>query len=361
MKRNNIKDLFWFTHTNIDTRKLYKKDNSPCVSIDLTKYIDVFVKNEVWLKTPYRMQYLNSFSKADLLKIKEIKIDFYGKASPYSNAHEYENIISRYHDLLSIETWKIASSGIQDVQQIAVINVKFESSHDLIDELSREDEKDIDIIFSKKLSNKNILANDELEKIKSIISEFMQFLIFNLHLTFPSINYSFANTDNEFYTGFTIVRNNENHYFETDKINYLGHYIYYEQVNNLNEMMDVSSLFWSKGIPSIHFFLNALKGSHMSIENFSKMIFTFESFFPEKVGSDFMKLSTSLLIGNNVADMRAIRKVLNDSFKFRNKFVHGGSIPNLRDNINNKDKTTLWELFYELKNIVIRIFWFFFK
>lgn len=101
-----MKKILWFTHTNIASRS---KQN---LMFDLTEYIDTFVANELWNKKPYRTEYCDKFSKEDLKKITSIKIHIHTGIEPYSNLHNYEDLLSQYIDLKNIEQMKILSSGI---------------------------------------------------------------------------------------------------------------------------------------------------------------------------------------------------------------------------------------------------------
>lgn len=361
MEENNVRQFLWFTHTGIDTRFVNRQKAKKINTVDLTKYIDVFLKNELCFRPAYRPGFPKVFSEKDLKKIISIKVDFHGEEAPYSNAHGYERVISQYHPVEKIQTWKLSSSDIQEAFQIAVISVSFTSDYEIINELTRDEEKDIEIIFDKYLTDDNIKADREIEKIKSIVVEFLQFLTFSLHLTFPSINYSFSNTENIYQSGFIIVKNKEKSYFKTSKTDLLGHYIYYEESNILSSVLDSTSEIWCQEIPSVYFFLSSLKGSHMNIDNFSKMVFTLESFFNKNASTDFIKLSIAILIGNDHLDVLNIKKCLTDSFKIRNEYVHGGSIPSLYDEVSRKDNKNIWNVFYELKNIVIRLFSYFIR
>lgn len=355
---NNIRNLFWFTHTNIDTARYNKLNKTERVTIDLTKYIEKFIAKKLWDRAPYCIGYPKPFTKSDLNKIKNIKIDFHEDGSPFSNAHNYENIISLYHDVASIETDKLSSSDIQEASLIAVIIVQYESDHDVLTGITRDEEKNIDIVFEKYLSSENIAANQELQSIKRIVEEFLQFLMFSLHMTFLSKDYELYNSKNIYKSGFVIVTNNGKSFFQSSKIDLLGHYIYYEDADVFNKVIDIVSDVWCTEIPSINFFLNAVIGSHMNIDNFSKLLFTIESFFNNNTSTDFMKLSISMLIGIDFKDVDHIKNCLTESFKIRNEYVHGGKIPNLHDNFSKKDKI-IWKLFFELKNITIRIFIYF--
>lgn len=361
MKENNVKQFLWFTHTGIDTRFVNIENPQKRNTIDLSKYIDVFVKNDLCLRAAYGPGFPKIFSNKDLKKMRSIKVDFHGQEAPYSNGHGYERVISQYHDVEKIQTWKLSSSNIQEAFQIAVVSVSFASDYNIINELTRDEEKDIDIVLDKHLTNDNIKADREIENIKSIVVEFLQFLTFSLHLTFPSINYSFSNTENIYQSGFIIVKNEEKAYFKTSKTDLLGHYIFYEEPNNVRSVLDSVSEIWSQEEPSIYFFLSSLKGSHMNIDNFSKLVFTLESFFNKSASTDFIKLSISILIGVDHIDVLNIKRCLTDSFKVRNEFVHGGSIPDLYDKVSSKENRTIWDVFYELKNIVIRLFSYFIR
>lgn len=356
---NGLRKFIWFTHTGVDTRRIKSYNSENKATVDLTKYIEVFIKNELWLRPAYRPGYPKIFLEEDLRKVKSIKVDFHSENAPYSNAHGYERIISKYHDVEKIETWKLSSSCIQDAFQLAVISVDFISNFNIINELTRDEEKDIDVVFEKMLTDENINADRELETIKSIVVEFLQFLSFSLHLTFPSIDYSFSNKENVYQSGFIIVKNESKAYYKDSKTDLLGHYICYEENNILNSVLDKVSQIWHKEIPSVYFFLSSLKGSHMNIDNFSKMVFTLESFFNKNVSTDFMKLSIAILMGKDYLEVLKLKICLSESFKIRNEYIHGGSIPNLYDEVRNKEHRNIWEVFYDLKNIVIHLFTFF--
>ncbi|WP_422351143.1 hypothetical protein [Flagellimonas sp.] len=361
-----MKKLHWFTHTNIDTRRVksrnaLKKDN-PKVSIDLSHFIEIFAKNEIWKRKKYRTEYSSEYSEQDVSKLKSIKVYFYSEEAPYSNGHSYESIINNYVDLNKIETSKITSSGIGDAFQIAVIETEIDTSVKVIDYLTHEEERDIEKIFEKKLTNENIDSWHETNRIKGLISEFLQFLSFNMHLNFRSINYSFSFTEKPLQTGFTVLSDQNSYYYETDKIDFLGHYIYYEsEIDQVLNLMNESAKFWHKEIPTIHFFLDALKGSYVTINNFSKLVFTLESFFREKTSSDYITLTVPLLVGNDIRTMKEIRETLKLCFRIRNNYVHGKEIIDLRTKLSKGENIRVEEMFYKLKNIIIQLFTFYIK
>src|SRR5690606_30612129 len=127
--------------------------------------------------------------------------------------------------------------------------------------------------------------------------------------------------------GFTTVTEDDNFYYETDKIDLLAHYILYEkEQDNLTDLMQVTSKFWHKEIPSIHFFLEALKGNFITATNFIKLVFTIESFFGARASNDYITLTLPLILCNNIEDMKSMREILKASFTLRNDIVHGNEI-----------------------------------
>src|SRR5699024_6277556 len=143
-------NLFWFTQTNIDTRRILSSDNTKFsnrkLTIDLTRYLKLFEENKLWERKKYRSEYSDTFNQEDLSKINQIKIHFYSKLEPYSNWHSYENVISDFINIDQIEKSKIASSGIREAFQIAVIEVKYTSENEMLPYLTYANEKDIDAV-----------------------------------------------------------------------------------------------------------------------------------------------------------------------------------------------------------------------
>jgi len=80
-----MRKLVWFTHTNVSPK------NRQDLSFDLTRFLDVFIKNKLWNKKPYRDEYKEKFARDDLNKIITIKINIHTNGAPYSNVHSYEN------------------------------------------------------------------------------------------------------------------------------------------------------------------------------------------------------------------------------------------------------------------------------
>lgn len=351
-----MKKVFWFTHTNIDTRECSNKN----ISTDLSEYLQIFYENEIWKRKKYRTEYIYQYNGEDFQKIKSLKIHLHSENWPYSNGHLYEQVINKYIDIKKIETSKITSSNIGIATQVAVIEVEFETSNKIIDYLTHEEEKDVNLIFDKRLSIENVESWRELSKIKSVICEFLQFYCFNLHLNFLSKDYWFSFTDRPVLSGFTIVTDSESYYFEKDVIDFLSHYIYYEYDKDILKLiMTKTSKFWHKEIPSIHFFLESLKGTHININSFSKLVFTLESFFSERISNDFMTLTIPLLICENINSMKSVRNTLKKCFEIRNNYVHGKEITNLGSKVNKNGKENVEDYFYELKNIIIQIFAFY--
>lgn len=349
-----MKNFLWFTHTNIDcgTRKDF--------SFDLTPYIKVFIEKELWKKKRYRTEYNFEFEKENLENLKSIKINFHIKNSPYSNCHEYEAILEKYFPLKKIEQLKIISSGISEASRIGVIEVQFESKKILRKNLQYIKEKDFDKVLDQ-LDNDNLESWEESNKLKSIISEFIQFLTFNLHLNFLTHRYSFSFTDKPNLSGFSLINKNNDYFYETDRMEMLSHYIKYDaEIDNLDSLMKKTSEFWTKDINSIHFFLEALKSNYITSSNFIKLVFTLETFFGENVSNDYVSLVVPLVISNNINDMKKFREIIRKSFKLRNQIVHGNTLvdfnssakPYFKDIRND-------ELFFELKNAIINIFHFY--
>ncbi len=365
-----MKTLTWFTHTNIDTRKVIHQpdyfskspvSDLPSVSFDLTEFIEVFKANEVWKRKKYRSEYNQNYNKDDFEKIKSIKIHLHSKNSPYSNCHNYEDVLKSYINLDNYENSKIASSGISEATQIAVVVVEFDSENKVIDYLTYEGEKDVDTVFEKRLSKQNVDSWHELNRIKSIVCEFIQFFSFNLHLNFLTHNYEFSFTDKPNLIGFTTVTEDNNFYYETDKIDFFAHYVFYDkEQDNLQELMRLTSKFWHREIPSIHFFLDAVKGNFITATNFIKLVFTVESFFGFKTSNDYMTLTLPLVLCKNIKSMKSVREILKSSFDQRNNIVHGSEIYELRKPVNNKpDSKSNAKLFFELKNVIIQTFYFY--
>lgn len=362
-----MKTLTWFTHTNIDTRKVLipppylSNGDIPTVSFDLSEFIEVFKANEIWTRKKYRIEYNHNYDKKDFEKIKSLKIHLHSNGSPYSNCHNYESVLNSYINLENYESSKIASSGIFEASQIAAIVAEFDSENKVIDYLTYEEEKDLDIIFEKRLSEENANSWHELNRIKSIVCEFIQFFSFNLHLNFLTHDYEFSFTDKPNLIGFTTVTEDDKLYLETDRIDLLAHYVLYDkEQDNLQELMKVTSKFWHKEIPSIHFFLDALKGNFITATNFIKLVFTIESFFGHRASNDFMTLTLPLVLCKDISTMKSFREILKTSFEQRNNIVHGNELYELSKPINSKPNSkSITELFFELKNVIIHTFFFY--
>lgn len=348
-----MKKLVWITHTNISSKV------GQDLTFDLTEFLAIFIKNELWKKKPYRTEYKAHFTKEDLEKIISIKLNIHTNNAPFSNLHSYENVLNRYIDLKKFEHSKILSSGISEASKIAVVVVEFNSQNRVIDNLTYNEEKDIDIVFEKKLSEENHTSWLELNKIKSIVLEFIQFYIFNLHLNFLTHDYQFSFSDKPNLIGFTTVSDNESQYYETDKIDFFAHYFLYEkEQDKLVDLMRVTSKFWHKEIPSIHFFLDALKGNNVTSTNFIKLVFTIESFFSKSSSNDFMSLTIPLILSKNINESKSYRETLKTSFSKRNEIVHGNKIYDFHS-YSDKESKELVTLFFELKNIIIHLFYFY--
>lgn len=261
------------------------------------------------------------------------------------------------------EESKITSSGISEASKIAVIEVEFESSNKVIDYLSSQEERNTETFVDKIMTSENHDSWFELNRIKSIICEFIQFFNFNLHLNYLTHDYEFSFSDKPCLIGFTTVTEEDRYYYETDKIDFFGHYVLYEkEKDNLQELMLTTSKIWHKDNPSIHFFLDALKGNNITATNFIKLVFTLESFFRENTSTLFMKTSIPILISDNKKEMEKIEQDLTFAFAYRNEIVHGGQIHNISRTSTFKRKgkpINTSELFFDLKNIIIKIFYFY--
>lgn len=341
-----MRKLLWFTNTNIST-----KDHQD-YSFELTKYLNVFVENKLWKKRKYHSEYNHEFGISDLQSIESIKIHIHNQGAPFSNLHSYESLINQYVDIDNIEQTKVSSSGISEAHKIAVIEVEYRSDNKLISSLSYEAEKDIDLV-SERLSEENRVIWVEQNNIKTIVIEFVQFYIFNLHLNFLTQDYGFNFTKKHNPIGFTLTSEKGENNFNIDKIELLSHYILYEKENdNLENLMNKTSKFWCNYNPSIHFFLEALKGDFVTAISYTKLVFTLESFFSKNTSNDFITLIIPLLISNNVTEMKKYREIIKISFNRRNDIVHGSKMIDL------VSKDDMISNFFELKNVVTRIFYF---
>lgn len=349
-----MKKFYWFTSTNFATI------TSGQFSFDLTDYLKTFTENGLWTKAKYRTEYSDKFVKEDLEKIKSIKIHFYSSNFPYSNLHMYEGVIANYFDTKKITQAKIISSGISEASKIAVLEIDFDSQNKIINELTYEEEKNVDCVFER-LSDDNHDAWIELRRIKSVACEFIQFFTFNLHLNFLTHDYTFSFEEKSNPIGFTIVHENDEHHYSTDKIELLSHYILYDkESDNLKNLMDTTSKFWCTDFPSIHFFLDALKGNYITSTNFVKLVFTMESFFTKDLSNDFVSLTVSLVTSKDITEMKKIRETIRESFSLRNEIVHGNRLINMIDDSYDSDKKKRPDkLFFELKNIITKIFYFY--
>lgn len=349
-----MKNFLWFTHTNIDcaTRKDF--------SFDLTPYIKIFIEKELWKKKRYRTEYNFEFEKKNLENLKSIKINFHLKTSPYSNCHDYEEVLEKYFPLKKIEQLKIISSGIADAGRIGVIEVQFESEKIVRKNLKYKEEKDYEKVLGQ-LEEANIDSWEESNKLKSIISEFIQFLTFNLHLNFLTHRYSFSFTDKPNPSGFSLINENNHYFYETDRMEMLSHYILYESQNdNLDSLMNKTAKFWIKDINSIHFFLEALKSNYITSTNFIKLVFTLETFFGKNVSNDYISLVVPLIISNKISDMKKHREIIKKSFSLRNEIVHGNTLFNFNSSAKSYfNDIRNDELFFELKNLIIHVFHFY--
>lgn len=351
-----MKKLTWFTHTNISSKdkspKILNDKYKPDIIFDLTEFLPIFISNKIWEKDKYRLEYNYNFNKEDIEKIQSIKIIIHNYNSPLSNFHNYENVISQYFNLENLEPFKIGASSIHEASKIAVIEIEFDSKNKIIDNLSyverKDEEKFSDVIFT----SENGESWCELRSLKSIICEFIQFFNFNMHLNFSTTYSSLLFSNKPNLIGFSIVSDENNFYYETDKINLLSHYILYEKdIDILFDIMRLSSKFWHKNIASLHFFLDALQGENMTCTNFIKLVFTIESFFKENTSNDYISKILPLVVCKNKTEMEEVRKTIKSAFNLRNKVVHGGNIFVLRGE---EEK-----LFFLVKNIIINLFSFY--
>lgn len=355
-----MKKLHWFTQTNIACQESKK------LEFDLTNFISTFTERQLWNKTRYRTEYNYKFEKSDLEKIKSLKLVIHTEVAPYSNFHQYENIINEYLDVSSIEKTKLFSSGISEANKLAVIIAEFDSQFELPENLTYEQEKDVELVFGN-LTEANRKAWQELRIIKSIVCEFIQFFIFNLHLNFLTHQYTFSIVDKAAPIGFTVTSENGGNFYETEKLELLSHYILYaKNIDNLAELMQSTSKFWCTDIISIHFFLDALKGNYITSTNFTKLVFTLESFFGKNISNDYISLVVPLITSKSIAEMKFSRELIRKSFELRNEIVHGNAVINFLEDSYKKMKKDnsvkemgMDELFFGLKNLIVKIFYFY--
>jgi hypothetical protein len=122
--------------------------------------------------------------------------------------------------------------------------------------------------------------------------------------------------------------------------------------------MRVTSEFWHIEIPSIHFFLDALKGNNVTSTNFLKLVFTIESFFSKGSSNDFMSLTIPLVLSKGINDSKSFKETLTKSFRKRNEIVHGNKLYDFY-NYSDKESKELVTLFFNLKNIITHLFYFY--
>ena len=349
-----MRKFTWITHTNIST-----KDYKP-ITFELTPYLETFINNEIWNKQPYRTEYSFPFAEKQFKKIKSFNITIYSEGAPISQFHRFEIILAKHISLESIEKIRLYSSGIPDAKKLAIIEIEFESDFDVFNPLTYDDEKDIDKVMGH-LNNSE--AWYELRDIKTIICEILQFFEFNLHLNFLTQNYTFSTTEKPELSGLTFVTDGSKIYYETDKIDLLSHYILYEkETDRMTELMSTTSHFWCQDITPIYFFIDALKGNYITSTNFIKLVFTIESFFPERISADFMSLVIPLILGHDIEQMKDTRSLLRKCFSIRNEIVHGGTVHGFRDIVSKngaKGEKSVDDYFYKLKNMITELFYFY--
>ncbi|MES2331343.1 MAG: hypothetical protein V4539_17195 [Bacteroidota bacterium] len=348
-----MKKLIWFTHTGIACQNYAQLD------FDLSFVLQTFLEKEVWTKRLYRTEYSWTFDKDDFQKIKTVKVHIHSSGAPLSQFHAYENILSKYVAFDQIEKTKLFSSGITEVRRIAVIEVEFESQYAMIPVLSYEQEMDIDTVMGQLEYSDHW---EELRRLKTIVTEILQFFMFNMHLNFLTEDYTFSVTDKPELSGLTVVSEGSDLFYETDRIELLSHYILYEkEKDKLVKLMEATAEFWCRDIPTIHFFMEALKGNHLTYTHFSKLVFTVESFFAQRITNDYMTLVIPLLICQDQKDMNVIRQLMRKCFTIRNEIVHGGDIPGFRT-VKGKEQgkeKRLDDYFFELKNLITRLlYWY---
>jgi hypothetical protein len=176
-------------------------------------------------------------------------------------------------------------------------------------------------------------------------------------------DYTFNIADKPEPTGFTVVAENGNCSYQIDKIELLSHYVLYSKQNdNLTVLMNETSKFWCKDIATIYFFLDALKSNYVTSTNFLKLVFTLESFFGRNISNDYMTLVLPLLIAGNINDMKKYRELMRECFNVRNEIVHGNDLINFLEESSyriEKGKKGIDKLFFELKNLIIYVFYFY--
>jgi hypothetical protein len=353
-----MKRLYWFARTGIACME--RKE----LVFDLTPYITIFQTNKLWERTRYRTEYNYRFDETDLQKIKALRVFIHTDIAPLSNLHEYEKVLNRYVPFENISRTKLLSSGLSEVDKLAVFEVDIESTINLTPDLTYEQEKDIDAVFSA-MTDKIHDQMYESERVKSIVCDFMQFFVFNLHLNFLTIDYSFHLKDKPNLMGLTVMSKDNVYSSRVDRIDFLSHYILYDKsLDKMDELMRKSAEFWCFKTPSVHFFLEALKGDFISSTNFIQLLFTLESFFANNISNDYITLVVPLLIANNVKEMVRTREIIRRCFMLRNEIVHGNGMFNIHEDKYTRPNTSevkdmpKVELFFELKNILIKTIYF---
>jgi hypothetical protein len=344
-----MKKLYWFTSTNFDSNP--KRD----YSFDLTKYIETFTKGELWAKEKYRDDYRAAFKRDDLNKIRLLKLHFHCADSPYSNLHSYERILAKYIDISQIDRQKRASSGINRASRIAVIEMWFDSQYEILGDLTYEQEKDFDFV-AVRLSDETSDSWEEQKRLKAMACEFAQFFMFNLHLNYLTKDYAFSFKQSTDAVGLCVVTDGARISTATEITDLLSHYVFYDSSTDImDNLMTLTSEFWSKNIPSIHFFVASMRGDYVNTTNFIKLVFTLESFFAENISNDYISLTIPLVLDKNVSDMRTTRQLIRECFKLRNKIVHGNSMVSF----SSAEDDSPERLFFSLKNLITRIFYFY--
>lgn len=332
------------------------------LTFDLSPFIAIFLSNKLWERNRYRSDYAYKFEEVDLQKIKSIKLHIHTNVAPLSNLHEYETVINRYIPLDKISKVKLLSSGLRDVDKLAVVEIEFESTVPVSTDLNYEEEKNIDSVHESWTDDRHDEIT-EYERIQSITCDFIQFFVFNLHLNFLSIDYSFHWKDKPNPMGLLTLCKDGIVGSNVSKIDMLTHYILYDkQKDNLKELMNRTAEFWCVNVSPVHFLLESLKSDYISYVNFIQLLFTLESFFDKGISNDYITLVVPLLAANNEQDMVRVRLIIRECFKARNNIVHGNSIFNIHENKYKKgvsvEEMEYSQLFFELKNIVISLFYF---
>lgn len=320
----------------------YKEYSNDEIVFDLTKHLQLFLKNEVWNRK-FDYGFNNGLKNTDIEDIKNVKI----KIKPRSISNVYPkriiDYIERFQKIpkyLDLENYKKWDSNLG----VVIIEVEYYNNSneiptrkEVIDFEYRED-------FYK-----------NYHKHVAVLKELASFFLASLHLTFPTKSIMGWN-DDPIDDGIFCIKSNKKFYATHLRTNSFMHHILIEKdkIQNVIENMDALASVWHLNLWPLKRFLISVESNRVSMDNLLDLLYSLEGLFSKNTSSDYIKMFCTITLCKEKKQAIHLKEWLDKAFQIRNDIAHGERSYDSFDKIKFLGKEIAVEqVYWEMKKIVV--------